>query len=533
MLVGAALAGRAVASDLPFAASHDRVVLRNYVQPPFDPSAYASPLAAFRHYVLRRALGNKTLLTVQGLPTGGRLRFATMDVYDGLVWGVGQGSTTATGAFARVGPRIPATAPGEAARVRVSVRDYGDVWLPDVGSTRAITFTGPRASELRAAFRYNLATGTAVVPLPLKNGDGYVLDAIVPPRPTPKALAGATPAGQPASVLNAPPAVAQKAKAWTGATGVLYATLQRIATQLRAGSYSDGRDVGYQSLPGHGQGRLQEFLTGQQLVGNDEQYAATFALIASALGVPARVVLGATPEPDGTVKGKDVHAWVEVGLSGTDWVPIDVTPAKTRHPRPQPPQRLAVNRHPNRVPPPIPATPPTPESSVDTSKSSAKHLQHPRGPVGSVLAFVWNVATVVVPPTALLLALAGGIIGAKAARRRRRRLRGSPVERVSAGWREVVDLAVDLGASAPERRTRRATARALGSAELHPFAHAADGANFGPVDPDESVANAYWRDVDALRRALLMRLGRKRRFLAHLNLASFGGPRLLRSGEDA
>ena len=531
MLVASGAAATIVGPHLPFAHTHARVILRNYVQPPFDPSAYSSPLASFRAYVNKKGLGKKTLLTVRGLPPGARVRFATMDSYDGLAWGVSNGAPGTAGAFQRVGLHIPETIAGKKATLHVTIGAYNDVWLPDVGATDSIRFSGSDASTLAADYRYNLATGTAVIPGRLQAGDSYTLDAIVPSTPSSTGLAGAAPAGKSQTLFNVPPTLGSTAKAWAGSSSPgAYAKLQSIAAHLRGGAYSDGSRNTSESKPGHGEKRLVDFLAGTQLVGDDEQYAATFALLANALGFPSRVVLGAIPEADGTVKGADVHSWAEVDLTGVGWVPFDVTPPKSHHPNPKPPQVLNVNHTPNRVPPAAPAPPPARQSIADTSNSSSKRTaKHAKHSVVGVLGLVVTVARVAGPPLGLILGLIALIVGTKAIRRGRRRRNGTPVERVSAGWRELVDLAVDLGADRPARETRRGAVRALARPDLAPLAAAADAANFGPALPEESAALHYWAQVDELRRGILRGLGRARRWKALLSLASLNGPRFRRT----
>ena len=72
----------------------DRLVVRDEIVPPFDPRDYPSPLSAFREFVKEDA----PLFTVSGLPDGARVRLATMDRYDGVVWNVaGDGSAQASG----------------------------------------------------------------------------------------------------------------------------------------------------------------------------------------------------------------------------------------------------------------------------------------------------------------------------------------------------------------------------------------------------------------------------------------------------
>ena len=119
------------------------------------------------------------------------------------------------------------------------------------------------------------------------------------------------------------------------------------AEHLAEGKYSDG--VGRTEriyVAGHSAWRLSdEFVNAPQIVGNDEQYAATMALIANDIGVPARVVLGAVVPEGGRVTGKDVSAWVELRAADGSWrtLPTEAfmsTPRRpTRCPRPTPPCR--------------------------------------------------------------------------------------------------------------------------------------------------------------------------------------------------
>ena len=53
--------------------------------------------------------------------------------------------------------------------------------------------------------------------------------------------------------------------------------------------------------------------------------ASTLALMGNRIGVPTRVVMGAITPGSGPVRGRDVHAWVEVRDSPdcVDWVLAD------------------------------------------------------------------------------------------------------------------------------------------------------------------------------------------------------------------
>ena len=101
--------------------------------------------------------------------------------------------------------------------------------------------------------------------------------------------------------------------------------LRAVAGQMRTeGTYTDGgtpNSFEKVYLPGHAAARLSRFVNSTKLAGNDEQYAATLALAGQRLGIPSRVVMGAEPEPGGEVRGRDVHAWVEVRLDDGSLVP--------------------------------------------------------------------------------------------------------------------------------------------------------------------------------------------------------------------
>ncbi len=107
--VGAA-AMLALAAGIAFPASallagddDERAVARNWVEPPFDIGRYPSPLAGFRKYIDlkgstdRANVYDKTLLEIQGVPAGTRVRFATMDRYDGMVWGASDNALPGSG----------------------------------------------------------------------------------------------------------------------------------------------------------------------------------------------------------------------------------------------------------------------------------------------------------------------------------------------------------------------------------------------------------------------------------------------------
>ncbi|MDQ2797905.1 MAG: transglutaminase domain-containing protein, partial [Actinomycetota bacterium] len=171
-----ALAGAGAAMLQPHVSGHDRhrVVLRDYVKPPFDIADYPSPLVGFRKYTKSaNLLFDQTLFTVRGLRGATTVRLATLDAYDGSVWGATNGTVqTGTGepldAFQRVGSRVDGPDAGRDDTASFSIKaPYAaasdiNAWVPGIGALRSIAFHGARAHDHEEAFRYNLATGSGV-----------------------------------------------------------------------------------------------------------------------------------------------------------------------------------------------------------------------------------------------------------------------------------------------------------------------------------------------------------------------------------
>src|SRR5690606_9723078 len=114
----------------------------------------------------------------------------------------------------------------------------------------------------------------------------------------------------------------------------LTAMLTRMSTD---GYISHGGTDEPLSRSGHGADRLEELLTASRMIGDEEQYAVTAALMARAIGFPSRVVFGFAPENGSTrVVGSDVSAWIEVDTAQQGWVAIDPTPPVRQIPEEEP-----------------------------------------------------------------------------------------------------------------------------------------------------------------------------------------------------
>ena len=537
--------GLLISPLLPGADGSGRAVLRDSVTPPLDLNAYPSPLVGFRKYT-RDAdqLWDQTLFTVTGLPAGTPVRIATLDDYNGSVWGATNGP--GGNGFERVGSTIAPGAPGaddsapaaRTASMTITIAPaYAaaadtNAWLPTAGTPTGISFGGADGGQLAGAFRYNTDTSSGLILTRLQAGDTITMQTVLT---STTVGPDAQPYGPPALSDGDPAVFAGRAEAWSKGANGLDAQLNAVAAYLRTnGAYSDGGPGETQFLPGHSLGRLTQFLNGPQPVGDDEQYAAAFALIANSLGMPARVVLGAVPEPDGAVKGSDVHAWVEIHTADGAWATIpdsEFMPNPSKKPDVQP-QQQDENAGALVVPPPNAIHPPGTAAQAGAPASGGL-LPKPGGGSGLawLLPLLRTLAWILSPAFAVLLCV-GAVRGVKARRRRRRRTRGSAANRFAAGWRDLVDHARDLGAAVPGTGTRRQQAEALAalgldplaSYGLSPLAADADAVVYGPGDPSEEQAEAYWKEIDQARRAISRASSRRRRLVAAVNLRTLFRP---------
>lgn len=539
LLAVAAAAATVVAPALAGSNARDRVVLRAYVEPPFDPTSYPSPVAGFRKYTEgAKLLWDQTLLSVSGLPAGTRLRFATLDAYSGTAWTAGNSSADSTrpDTYQRVGTAIEQPSVAEPKTYTVTVEAaYAaisdlNVWLPAAGPATRVEFAGGTAAAHAASLRYNLALGQGIVPDRLRAGDVVQVSGGVNAVSGDGSLIPGSGVLMDASTFAF---LAPQATKWGGGQGDPWAQLMSVAKHLKLnGAYSDGTTAAeVQYLPGHGVGRLLTFANVKQPVGNDEQYAAVFALVANQLGVPARVVVGATVPEGGAVRGQDVHVWVEVLSSDGSWVGVPETvfmPDRTKKPDQQEPP-AAQDFDTKVVPPPPASRPPGSADSLGTADAGAEGLiDGPTDPGFVMPAWLLTTARFAGPPLAVVLGTCAVIVLAKGTRRRRRRSQGAPTTRLAGGWREIVDRAADLGASVPAASTRREQGIGLSALGVQDLADAADAGVFGPGEPSDAEVADYWSRVDGARRAMASTYPRWQRWRAAVSLRSLLGSRQLR-----
>lgn len=463
-VAGVALAAVLVGGTLGFATAppqSSRFVLRDNIQPPFDPLQYPSPLSGFRKYT-KDSFKNPdaVLFTITGLPTGQRVRIATMDAFDGRLWNVTGPDVYAdgSGAFALIGHRTQSTSlltKDARATVDVKIEDYKGVWLPTVGYARDIAFD-PSAGLNSTSLRYNAETGIAVVTGGLKKGMQYELQADTEKIPADDALKTVPVANvELPAVSKVPDIIASKAAQLAGDAATPIEQLRAIEKALSTEGYLSHGTASNQppSSAGHGADRMRSLLSANQWIGDDEQFASAFALMARSLGYPARVVMGFAPkETTGgpiAVKGSDVKAWVEVAFDGVGWIPFDPTPPEFKDIPPDTTTKPKTEPQPQvRQPQRTDAKQDDLLSPVDLKKADDK----PNG--FAIPGWVWNVlAAISIPAAVYFIPLL--LIGYLKRRRRARRRNADKADQRAAGaWDELVDTYAELGYSASRKATR-------------------------------------------------------------------------------
>lgn len=502
-----------------------RTLLRATVVPPFDLEDQISPLSAYRSFI--KDYADTPLLSVTGLPKGAAVRLATMDEFDGIVWDVsGDGNRRGSGAFRRIGNTVPQTRTGEPFTVDIRIEGLTGVWAPTVGYLDHVEFGSGWLSE---DFRFNDATGAAVLPTGLRSKLRYTLSGVIPKQPTDEQLGQAGIGSiDIADATHIPDVVSERAAAISRDGATVPLVVRKFEDFLANGGYfSHGEQVdGYPSLSGHGASRIAELFSADQMIGDAEQYASAMALMARSQGIPSRVVMGFLPGEDAghtvTLTGKDMQAWVEVFFDDYGWVSYYPTPDESRTPskneeeaKPQPEPEV-VQTPPDPQPSVSPPAVDTEDTNVAADDENAPDSANWTGVIRTALAVGIPLAVLVLIPLLILAAKA---------RRRLARKQAVGADKVLGGWSELLDAARDLGIRAPSELTRRETARYIEAgnpeAAVRPLADTADRAQFGYDPLPEQHGVDYWRDVERAISKLGARASRWRKLRARLSLATF------------
>lgn len=536
---GAVLAvavGAGAATSAFTAPTEVRHVLRDTIIPPFNVRDYPSALQSFRGHV--RDDVDNTLFTVRGLPEGARIRLAAMDEFDGQVINVVDGGPGSSSAFTPIRSNMSPDAEGIPVTLQIDIDTYSGVWVPQAGLASEFRFAGDDAEELRRTTYYSSGAATAVTTNGLTAGDSYTVRTVVPADFSDEQLAEAEfgtvrlPKND-----NVPEELTSLAAEVVSEATTPVEQAQALADFLSEdGFFSHGLEGEVISRAGHTSERISTLIGGDQMIGDDEQYAVAMTLLAGELGIPARVVMGFYPDEKDAgaatfaANGENIHAWVEVAFDGFGWVPFDPTPPEDQVPNDQNTKPRADPKPQVLQPPPPPQEPvDLPPTLPDDRESEDESLN-----IGGIILAILAIGGISLGIIALL-ASPFIIIGAwKAARRRARRNAERTADRIAGGWDELTDRAVDYGARLTPGATRGEEAALVAGSLAVPavttLADRADAEVFGPRDPSAEEVDAFWNEVDEIVTGLGSEVGFWKRTRARLSLRSLLGGSALQSG---
>lgn len=462
----------------------DPADVRDLVAVPVQPRERINPFA--QYVALREGVLPLEITGTVSAPFE-RLRMVTLTDFDGRSWSVHAD-------YRRAGHQLPTPA-GSAPHPSVTMRNvemdvtvrYSETlgWLPSPGRAQQVSVAGLGVDE---------ATGDVVIPDGVPTPTRYrVVGA--EPIPAPQALRADEPAPAAAPfTLDLPPDVLEFVSAATAGVPAGFPQFSALYSRLTELPFS--ADTSDNAPGGHGLFAISALLGDQR--GTSEQYASAFALMARSLGWDARVVLGFRPSFQGTeltVRGEDVHAWVEVRFARLGWVTVDPTPARNVDGQSGDDGALApAARADDPVTDAINAERQAPPESGSAGARSAPPTGADRASPGALALTIGLVVTL------LVLAVPLG----KAVRRARRRRRGTPRTRALAAWRETTDRLIETGLPIHRSTT---TAEVLAATpgtpqELATLGALADRAAFAPEELSPEAADAAWHLSDQLRRTV-------------------------------
>ena len=559
-------AGVVAVSVAPSANGTPRTTLRDAADPTLLITQVESPLAGYRSWFEGDEYGAE-LFSVEGAPEGlDRVRLVTMTVFDGTHFQV---DTDTESRFSRLpNPYHP---PG-AVEVTIEIGDgYRGPWLPIPGDlTSAPEFVGTRGAALADGL-YVAPGGISALIVPaaggdpttaVRAGDRYGIWAVAPQVDAERFAA--TIGGD----VGIDPDRFPQLAAWVDALEVPRTgsgLLEAVEELLAHGYVSHARfdddaasswierlqslaDYQFEpSLAGHSTGRIEDLFSAlndqarkvgvdapDELlvagIGDDEQFAASVALIARYLGLESRVVLGVRLADDqllpsvpacesGVCTGGNVSAWAEVKDSVGTWMPVDSSPQFENEV-----SRVVLSE----VPPKQPTVPDEPVGEVldppnaaNTEPDLEDRTAPPAADWFANLLPALRIVGILVLALILLLLPPVAMAAAKTVRRNQRRAQPVPEVAIVSAWEELVDSYIDSGFDRPLVGTRRHIAGVLERPDAARLAMLADLAVFSEHPPRQPDGAEAWAIVDAERDALNASTTRWGRIKARLSPESF------------
>lgn len=498
----------------------DRVLLKG------DENA-AIVAGAGRSVVPPRVGSRAQLLKATGVPTGRRLRFAALDLYDGSAWVPAEESPGAGGfgTFKRIGHDVAALHAGRTVGVRVQVRPgYSSDWLPMLGELTSLDLDYTDGRTQLGDVRYNQATSSALVVGGVDPRDDYTFGSVLYSddftRKDPTREATGEQRQPEGAFLDQYLRPFAREELRPIERVLLLARYLRLngTTRFEGSSSQAPVDLGLR------------LLGSREMTGSPFQYTAVMALGASRLGVPARVVTGAEPDARGIVEHDDVTSWVELQFADGTWRTLDPSRYVGVHAAGEDEEPGAAGDPGGFVK----------EQLEEAAKGKDKEIRIPKG--SPILLPEGTRIEEPTSPWLVLLRVLGGIVAlvalclllvplAKVLRRGRRRRTTSWSGIYVNAWQEVLDASRDLGAPIPDNWSRVAQARRLGVGLA--LARRADAVVFAPTPGAAEDARDFWDDCQGLRRRLVSEAAPHRRVWSWFQPASLlAGWQRRRSAKD-
>ncbi|HYN56057.1 MAG TPA: DUF3488 and transglutaminase-like domain-containing protein, partial [Motilibacterales bacterium] len=408
---------------------------------------------------LRRSLvSNDTRPVITLATTGTRpdyLRLAILELFDGEQWQPVGPNETGPQPPARADGSVPSSdrpPTGPAAEYQLDVGPLGGTTVPSPNGAYLSLTDWPVVWDQRTSLPQRADGDTVegarvslVATTPDLDADGLRAASTTPPRP--EQVFGENLADPAPLTGDELPQLAREITAGSETPFDAAIALQRWFTTEGGFSYST------QIEGGSDQDALAAFL--EERVGYCEQFAATMALMARSVGIPARVAVGFTQgrleSTQWVVRGTDAHAWPELWMGSAGWVRFEPTPGAPTATAPAFSSADSESTTSTTAPTAQPVSPsqeatgpsrgPVDELAGGQSQTSSDQGQRLRW-----LVLALMVGLLLVPALVRLV-------------RRRRRIRSGDGD---AAYREVVDTLVDLQL-ASESATPRTTLNEVGA----------------------------------------------------------------------
>jgi transglutaminase-like putative cysteine protease len=449
---------------------------RDLVTPPVHDLPVASPLPELASWT---AAGDTELFRLRGKETP--MRLIALADYTGATW---RASTlySPIGTVAKLD--LPAGVHQAGTRVEVTIGKLTGPWLPTAGR--------PTATSAKDAV-VDADSGSMVLPAGARQGFDYSLSSTMDSAADADLLAARVPDSAAArrylALPKLPFAFAEYARRTVTDARTPFEKAVAIEEVVRT-----GRKLNATAPVGSSYARLETFLFGPgPNEGTAEQFASAYAVLARAVGLPTRVVVGFRPVPPGpdgvaVVRGADATAWPEVYFSGWGWVPFDPVPG-TDDGAPSASRRDVINRL--ATPTSTPSTPTTsdpPTTSRPPAPDAAGSVVVERKP--------WYLVVFAVP--LLIFMVLGGLRAGRRARLRRAGATGA--------WAYVLDSLPLAGQPPPRAHPAPEIAGELANPAAARLAVLADRAAFAPEPAPTELGRLAWPLALQVRAALRRRV---------------------------